>query len=72
MTRLLERAIEKIRELPDADRDHAAEILLIVAARTSVPERLNDETRVAVREGLAQARRDEFATDQEIAEIFAI
>jgi predicted transcriptional regulator len=70
MTKLFEKAIEKIRELPDADQDQAAEMLLIVASRATAPEELDDATRVAVREGLAQARRDEFATDEEIAAIF--
>jgi predicted transcriptional regulator len=70
VTKLLEQAIEKIRELPDADQDDAAELLLIVASRASAPEKLDDATRAAVREGLAQARSGEFATDDEIAAIF--
>jgi hypothetical protein len=70
MTKLLEQAIEKIRELPEADQDAAAELLLIVASRATAPERLDGATRAAVREGLAQARRGEFATEGEIAAIF--
>jgi hypothetical protein len=70
MTKLLEQAIERIRELPDADQDAAAELLLIVASRATAPETLDDPTRAAVREGLAQASRCQFATDDEIAAIF--
>ena len=70
MTKLLEEAIEKIRELPEADQDDAAELLLILALRAQAPEKLDDATRAAVREGLRQARRGEFATDDEIAAIF--
>ena len=70
MTKLLEEAIEKIRELPNADQDEAAELLLNLAARANGRIRLNDETRAAVREGRAQAQRGEFATEEEIAEIF--
>jgi hypothetical protein len=70
MTKLLEQAIEKIRELPEADQDAAAELLLIVASRATAPERLDVATRAAVREGLAQAHRGEFADDDEIAAIF--
>ena len=70
MTKLLEQAIEKVRTLPEADQDHAAELLLILAQRAAGPERLDDATRAAVREGLAQARRGEFATDEEMAAIF--
>jgi hypothetical protein len=70
MTNLLERAIAKVRELPEADQDEAAELLLSVFSRRSEPIRLDDETRAAVREGLEQARRGEFASDEEMAEFF--
>jgi predicted transcriptional regulator len=70
VTKLLEQAIEKIRELPDADQDDAAELLLIVASRATAPAKLDDATRAAVRDGLAQARRGEFAADNEMAAIF--
>jgi hypothetical protein len=70
MTKLLEEAIEKIRELPNADQDEAAELLLNLAARANGRIRLNDETRAAVREGRAQAQRGEFATEEEIAAVF--
>jgi predicted transcriptional regulator len=70
MTKRLEQAIEKVRELSDADQDDAAELLMILAARATAPEKLDDTTRAAIREGIAQARRGEFATDNEIAAIF--
>ena len=70
MTKRLEQAVEKIRELSEADQDDAAELLLILAARAAGPEKLDDRTRAAIREGIAQARRGEFASDDEIAEIF--
>jgi hypothetical protein len=70
MTKLLEQAIEKILELPDADQDDAAELLLILASRAIRPERLEPATRAAVREGLEQARRGEFASDEEISAVF--
>ena len=70
MTKLLEQAIEKVRGLSEADQDDAAELLLVLAERAAGPERLDDGTRAAIREGLAQARRGEFATDEEMAAIF--
>ena len=70
MTKRLEQAIKKIRELPDADQDDAADFLLMLAARATAPETLDDATRAAIREGVAQARRGEFASDEEIAAIF--
>jgi predicted transcriptional regulator len=70
MTKLLEEAIRKVRELPEADQDEAAEILLSVALRKGEPVRLDDETRAAIREGRDQARRGEFVSDDEMAAFF--
>jgi hypothetical protein len=70
MTKLLEEAIERVRQLPDADQDEAAEILLSLASKQAGSVRLDDETRAAVREGQAQARRSEFISDAGMAEFF--
>ena len=70
MTKMLEEAIKKVRELPEADQDEAAEMLLSVAAKTAVPVRLDDETRAAIREGREQARRGEFVSDEDMAAFF--
>ena len=71
MTKLLEDAITKIRELPEAEQDEAAEILLFLAARQAAPVILDDQTRAAVREGRAQAARGQFVPDEEIAALFS-
>ena len=70
MTKRLEQAVEKVRELSEADQDDAADLLLVLAARATGAEPLDEATRAAVREGIAQARRGEFAADEEIAAIF--
>jgi predicted transcriptional regulator len=70
MTKLLEDAIRKVRELPEADQDEAAEILLSLALKKGEPVRLDDETRAAIREGRDQARRGEFVSDEEMAAFF--
>jgi len=70
MTKLLEEAIKKVRELPEADQDEAAEILLSVALKKGEPVELDDETRAAIREGRDQARRGEFVSDEEMAAFF--
>jgi hypothetical protein len=70
MTKLLEQAIEKIRALPDAEQDEAAEMLLSIIAKRGEPTELDDETRAAVREGLEQARRGEFVSDADMAAFF--
>lgn len=71
MTKLLEQAIEKIREMPEADQDLAAEVLLNIAARKHEPVALNAETRAAIRRGIEQADRGEFVSDEEMAAFFA-
>jgi predicted transcriptional regulator len=70
MTKLLEKAIDQIRELSAADQDEAAELLFTLVARANGRIRLDDQTRAAVREGRAQAQRGEFATEEEIAAVF--
>ena len=70
MTKLLEEAIERVRQLPEAVQDEAAEILISIVSRRAEPVRLDDRTRMAVREGKAQASRGEFVSDEEIATFF--
>ena len=70
MSKLLEEAINKVRELPEAEQDEAAEMLLSVASKKGAPVKLDDETRTAVREGREQARRGEFVSDQDMAAFF--
>ena len=71
MTKLLDQAIAKARELPDEDQDILAAVLLSMAheggARLAPPD---DETRAAILEGIEQARRGEFVSDEEMSEFF--
>jgi hypothetical protein len=67
MTKLLDEAIKRVREPPEAIQNKAAEILFAVAAKRAEPVHLDDDTRKAVLESSAQARRGEFASDAEIA-----
>jgi hypothetical protein len=70
MTKLLEQVIAKVRQLPEAEQDEAAEMLLSVLAKRNEPVRLDAETRAAIREGSEQARRGEFVSDQDMAAFF--
>jgi hypothetical protein len=70
MTKLLEQAIARVQNLPEAEQDEAAEVLLSLVSRFREPVRLDDETRAAIREGSEQARRGEFVSDAEMAEFF--
>lgn len=66
MTKLLEKAIEGARSLPDEEQDALAlAIMSMTEAGFHVPD-LDDQTRAAIREGLEQARRGEFATEEEM------
>jgi predicted transcriptional regulator len=65
MTKLLEKAIAKVRELPAEDQDVVAVAVLAMAEERQLAP-LDEETRAAIREGLEQARRGEFVRDEEI------
>jgi predicted transcriptional regulator len=67
MTKLLEQAIAKVRELPEEDQDALAVTILALAEADESVAPLDDETRAAILEGLDQARRGEFVSDEEIA-----
>jgi hypothetical protein len=66
MTKLLEQAIAKVRELTDDEQDSLALALLAMVGDASAYP-LDDEARAAIREGLAQADRGEFVPDEIVA-----
>jgi len=66
MTKLLDKAIAKARELPEEDQDSIAIMLLSMTSDDSQIDPVDDETRAAILDGLAQARRGEFVPDAEI------
>jgi predicted transcriptional regulator len=66
MTKLLDLAIAELRKLPPADQDETAEMLLWSIETRSGSLSRDSETIAAIDEGLAQARRGEFASDFEI------
>ena len=70
MTKLLEDAIEKVRMLPEDRQAYVAEVLEQIAAAGSDLFVVPDEHRAAVLEGLGQADRGEFATDEEMAALW--
>lgn len=68
MTKLLERAIAKVRALPAEDQDTVAIAVLSMTGEDMPVVHLDQETRAAVLEGLAQAERGEFVPDDVVAE----
>ena len=70
MTKVLEDAIEKVRRLPADRQAYVAEVLEQIAAAGSGLFVIPEEHRAAVLEGLAEAERGEFATDDEMAALW--
>ena len=70
MTKLLEQAFARARELPDADQDAAARVLLSVLDSRDDGFPMDDDVRAAIHEGLAQGLRGEFASDAEISALW--
>jgi len=70
MTKLLEKAIERARSLPDEDQDALAMAMLTIAEDSALVEPLDDETRAAIRRGLDEVRRGALASDEEVAALW--
>ena len=70
MTKLLEKAIEQARALPPEEQDALAAVLLTMTEDGAGIAPLDEEARTAIREGLEQARRGEFASDDEIERLW--
>jgi predicted transcriptional regulator len=70
VTKLLEQVIEKLRKLPEAEQNEAAELLLNLVARRYQPIELDADTRSAVEEGLAQVERGDVVSEEEMGAFF--
>ena len=70
MTKLLEKALEAVRRLPPDSQDEIALAMLTLSGHAGEPEEIDPAHLPAVLEGLAQARRSQFATDAEIEAAF--
>jgi hypothetical protein len=70
MTKLLEKALGAVRRLPPDSQDQIALAMLSLSANDGEPEKIDPAYLPAVLEGLAQARRREFATDAEVEAAF--
>jgi hypothetical protein len=70
MTKLLDKALEAVRQLPLDGQDEIALAMLRLAGQDGDPEPVDPAHLPAVLEGLAQAKRREFASDAEIEAAF--
>jgi hypothetical protein len=70
MTKLLEKALEVVRQLPPDGQDEIARAMLTLAGDEAELEEIDLAHLPDVLESLAQARRREFATDAEVEAAF--
>jgi hypothetical protein len=70
MTKLLEQALEAVGRLSPDDQDEIARVMLRLAASDGEPQEIDAAHLPAVLEGLAQAKRREFASDAEVEAAF--
>lgn len=66
MTDLLGKAFSAVSKLPPEQQDEIARLLLDMASEDDRPEETDPAHLPDVLEGLEQARRGEFATDDEV------
>jgi Ca2+-binding EF-hand superfamily protein len=70
MTKLLEKALEAVRQLPPDSQDEIARAMLNLAGDDGEPEEIDLAHLPDVLESLAQAKRRAFATDAEVEAAF--
>ena len=70
MTKLLEQALKAVRRLSPDTQDEIARAMLEFAGQDGEPEPVQPDHLAAVLEGLAQAKRREFASDAEVESAF--
>jgi hypothetical protein len=70
MTKLLEKALEAVRQLPPDSQDQIARAMLTLAGDQDALEEIDPAHLPDVLESLAQAKRREFASDAEIEAAF--
>jgi hypothetical protein len=72
MTKLLDQALEAVRDLPPDVQDDIARIVLELAGSGDAqPVPLSDDERTAVANSKAAAARGEFASDEQVRSIWA-
>jgi DNA-binding transcriptional regulator YdaS (Cro superfamily) len=70
MTKLLRQALEAVRKLPPESQDEIARAMLTLVGDEVAPEPIDPSHLPDVLEALAQARRQQFASDAEVEAAF--
>ena len=72
MTKLLDRAMQAVRNLPAAEQNDIARIILQLAGSDdAAPVSLSPEERAAMARSKAAAAKGEFATDEQVRAVWA-
>ena len=64
--------LEQVQSWPIEDQEELADVAREIESRRTGVYRLSDEERTAVRAGLEDARRGDFATEEEIEEFYQL
>jgi predicted transcriptional regulator len=64
--------LEQVQSWPEEDQEELAAVAREIESRRSGVYRLSDEERAAVRAGMDAALRGDFASDEEIDELFRL
>lgn len=72
MTKLLEKALEAVRQLPDNGQDEIARAMLALAGESAEgePVPLTADEQAAIARSKAAAARGEFATDEQVRAVW--
>ena len=72
MTKLLEQALELVRQLPEDEQDDIARVVLqLTGAESAAPVSLSREEREAVVRSKAAADRGEYASDEQVKAVWS-
>jgi hypothetical protein len=66
----IKEVLDRVLTWPQERREDAAQLLLVLEAREGELYHPNDDEWAAIEEGLAQAKRGEAVSEDEIAELF--
>jgi hypothetical protein len=64
--------LERVQSWPKEDQEELADVAREIESRRSGVYHLSDEERVAVRAGIEDARRGDFASDEEIEAFYRL
>jgi hypothetical protein len=70
MTKLLDKALERVRAWSKDRQDDAARLLLAMDRRDAAPYRLTPEERAEIDAALGEVERGELASEEDVAALF--